>query len=63
MKKMNELNVLITGGTKGIGLATAKELATNVSKLIICSRNNINILNNKKNINYYFFDKTNKRNY
>ncbi len=56
MKKMNELNVLITGGTKGIGLATAKELATNVSKLIICSRNNINILNNKKNINYYKAD-------
>lgn len=38
MKKLSDLNVLITGGTKGIGFATALLLSDKVNKVYVCGR-------------------------
>lgn len=38
MSKFNEKVAVITGGNSGIGLATAKELATNGAKVVIAGR-------------------------
>ncbi len=47
MKTLNQLNILITGGTSGIGLETAILLSKKVNKVIVCGRTqkNIEILN------------------
>lgn len=42
MKKINELNVLITGGTRGIGLATALLLSKKVNNVFVCGRKKSN---------------------
>lgn len=43
MNKLNELNVLITGGTSGIGLKTAILLSKSVNKVIVCGRSEKNL--------------------
>ena len=40
--------VLVTASTKGIGFAVAQEFLDNNAKVVICSRNNLNIRNAKK---------------
>lgn len=58
MKKLSKLNVLITGGTHGIGLSIAEQLTSNVKNLVICSRN-ANEDQSTKNIHYIKLDVSN----
>lgn len=55
MKKLTELNVLITGGTHGIGKSISEQLASEVKNLIICSRN-ANENDSHSNIKYFKLD-------
>ena len=49
-KLLNESNILITGGGKGIGSAIAKRLAKYCAKIIIIGRDFKSLQNTKKDI-------------
>ena len=61
MKKLSDLIVLITGGTKGIGFATALLLSDKVNKVYVCGRTLHNPeLTTKHNIKFIKTDLTNE---
>lgn len=62
MKKINDLNVLITGGTKGIGFETAKELSGKVNNIVVCGRSFNKELNQFKNVYFIECDLSNSNN-
>ena len=47
-KKFKDKNIIITGGTDGLGLATAKNFINNGANLITCSRSNKKIISARK---------------
>ena len=55
---MKDKIAIITGGTSGIGLATANKLANEGAYVYACARNNIEIDND--NISYHYLDVTNE---
>src|SRR3989344_2715949 len=58
MKLLNDKNIIITGGARGIGFSIAQELVKNGAKVVICSRTKSDlqkallILNQKDKVAY-----------
>ena len=61
MKNLKDINVFITGGTRGIGLATAIKLSSCVNKVVICGRNEPKETLAQSNIIYKKLDISDKK--